>query len=492
MNTSQLGAVMVLIVVLAVGVALADQDGPFPAVEYPGGASRIIHVLQPVGGEVWTAGATQLVAWNVDEAIGYVSARLYDGATERAVLGYVPAGELQMTVEVPFYAGDGDNYTVHLRWSDETGVVGAASSPVFGIAGSWAVPSLTLTSPNGGEVWAADSFQTVTWTSQNPTGDVEIWVFDGGTRYDYLGTAAMADGQFTWPIVPCIGDRADYRILVRWANDEISVEDASDADFEIAGSFDPTITITSPTSSDVWPAGTTQLITWVSDCATCNVDVKLDSVRVLGRVPVMDGGLTWYVPTGLGTSYNPAITVTLNECGDTDVQDEFHVSGLVAPTLTLVSPQSGETITAGQPYTITWQSTDIEGDVDILVPNDSWYQTGRISVPASAGSFVWPVPLNLAAGSYPGVTLIASDSCAKVTASSGTINIVAGTGTFGDVNGDGDVDVRDLVEMQRSYTARGFVILDPAIAAFDAEPDGDIDIDDACLLLDALCGPVAE
>lgn len=41
------------------------------------------------------------------------------------------------------------------------------------------LPTITVTSPNGGESWVAGGTQTITWTSTNPSGFVNILLSAG-------------------------------------------------------------------------------------------------------------------------------------------------------------------------------------------------------------------------------------------------------------------------------------------------------------------------
>ena len=89
--------------------------------------------------------------------------------------------------------------------------------------------TVTVTSPNGGESWAAGSTHDITWTQTGLTGTVTIDLYKGGVWQKTLGTPAATAGTFSWVIASNETAGTDYRILV-WQG---SVSDESDADFAI-------------------------------------------------------------------------------------------------------------------------------------------------------------------------------------------------------------------------------------------------------------------
>ena len=92
------------------------------------------------------------------------------------------------------------------------------------------VPTVTVTSPNGGESWAAGSTHDVTWTQTGLTGTVTIDLYKGGVWQKILGTPDATAGTFSWVIASNETAGTDYRIRI-W---QTGVSDDSDADFAIA------------------------------------------------------------------------------------------------------------------------------------------------------------------------------------------------------------------------------------------------------------------
>ncbi len=98
------------------------------------------------------------------------------------------------------------------------------------LATAIAVPTLTVTSPNGGETWAAGSAHAVTWTPADMTGTVTIDLYKGGVFQKTLGTAEAMSGTFSWHLDAAETTGTDYTVLV-WQ--EGTASDDSDAAFAV-------------------------------------------------------------------------------------------------------------------------------------------------------------------------------------------------------------------------------------------------------------------
>jgi hypothetical protein len=91
-------------------------------------------------------------------------------------------------------------------------------------------PTITVTSPNGGESWAAGSTHNITWSQTGLTGSVTIDLYKGGVWQKTLGTASATAGTFSWVIGAIETAGTDYRILV-WQSGGAS--DESNANFSV-------------------------------------------------------------------------------------------------------------------------------------------------------------------------------------------------------------------------------------------------------------------
>jgi hypothetical protein len=96
--------------------------------------------------------------------------------------------------------------------------------------------SLTVTVPNGGEVWKAGTSQTIQWTyTGDPGANVKIEILKGGNTRVITSSTSVGSGgsgSFKWniPTKAPVGD--DYKIKIT-STTEISFTDTSDNNFSI-------------------------------------------------------------------------------------------------------------------------------------------------------------------------------------------------------------------------------------------------------------------
>ncbi len=477
---------------------LADfSDAPFSIV---GSTPRpTFELTAPAFEDVWAAGSIATITWDVTNPHGCAEFWLYDGSHCEAFIGHTPLADGTLDWHVPPYVADGDHYTVLMRWVDCCGPLLTHQTERFTITGAPPTPSITLLAPNGGEVLAADTTPTITWEADNPQGDVEIWLFDGDHRYDFLGLAPMAACSFDWPILPCRAASDEYQVELRWT-EGLGVADMSDEPFAIDGTTMPTINVTSPVPGEVWTAGSPLTVTWDDpNGLPVNGEVAIALYRDdacyldMGTAPIAAGSFTWGVPAAVGDDSSYAVSIYLADCAVEGRSATFALVGSVTPTLTLTSPAGGEVWEAGEPYTITWDSTGLTGNIDIYLPNDGWFHSGHAVVPAAAGQFTWPIAPTL---TWPppdnnpgGVWLWARDDGPALTVRGDVFGIVPGSGLPADLDGDLDVDLADLAAAQACFTGWGATVLGPVCDSFDFDVDGDVDSVDWSLVADAMTGP---
>ncbi len=134
---------------------------------------------------------------------------------------------------VPVFAG---NYSTNIYVTDVK-VVGNYVYLVGGDTGKFIIlkqseapaPSLTVTSPNGGESWYAGSTHAIKWTSSGVTGKVSIYLMKNGEAVMNIGTASASSGSYSWKIPYSVNNSNSYKIQVSGTG----VCDDSDSVFSI-------------------------------------------------------------------------------------------------------------------------------------------------------------------------------------------------------------------------------------------------------------------
>jgi len=93
-------------------------------------------------------------------------------------------------------------------------------------------PSITVTSPNGGEMWTMGSYHVITWTWTGSPGDyVKIELYRGTTLTSTIAPSTYNDGSHGWSIPTTLNRGDDYRIKI--SSTSTSAYDYSDDYFTL-------------------------------------------------------------------------------------------------------------------------------------------------------------------------------------------------------------------------------------------------------------------
>jgi hypothetical protein len=280
---------------------------------------------------------------------------------------------------------------------------------------------ITITVPNGGEVWETGTTQTITWTTNLTTGYVSIQLRNATATtivHSIAASVPVTQGSYSWLIPTSIPTSSAYIIritLVSNTTPVTTVFDESDGVFTITQGtvITPSITVVSPNGGEHWQTGSTYPITWNYTNLTGNVRIELLSplanplpTVIAAEVPVENGVFHWTIPSTVmpGSFYQIAITwVSMLTVYIGDVSDApFTIGASDLPaTLTVTSPNGGENWYKGTNHPITWTSSNLPGNVQIsLVSSNSTTASAYIiarSVP-NTGLFNWSIPLNIPSG----------------------------------------------------------------------------------------------
>ncbi|MGG6263367.1 FG-GAP-like repeat-containing protein [Leptolyngbya sp. AN03gr2] len=109
--------------------------------------------------------------------------------------------------------------------------------------------TISITSPNGGNLFRPGSTQTITWMSNVQDG-VTLQLFKGTTLHSTIASSTENDGVFQWILPTNLVDGTDYQIRISSVLNSL-VWDLSDANFTIQALGDPGNTLTTAESSNV-------------------------------------------------------------------------------------------------------------------------------------------------------------------------------------------------------------------------------------------------
>jgi PKD repeat protein len=246
-------------------------------------------------------------------------------------------------------------------------------------------PSITVTSPNGGEVWLTETGHHITWTSSGNVGStVKIEALKGGVVYRTIEPAAPNNGDFSLWIQ---GSGTDYKIRITSVTYP-EITDTSDNSFAIlmydvfpvADFSGSPLSGGTPLDVEFTDQSTGLLITnwrWdFGDGVIVNYGTKTNPTHRYTNPGTYSVTLTVTNPVGPGTRTRPNyITVTSNPNEP--------------PSITVTSPNGGEVWVGVATDHITWTSSgNVGSTVNIeLLKGGVVYRT--IDVVPNNGDYRW-------------------------------------------------------------------------------------------------------
>ncbi|MDZ7319518.1 MAG: FG-GAP-like repeat-containing protein, partial [candidate division KSB1 bacterium] len=343
-------------------------------------------VTSPNGGEKWLVGSTQAITWN------------HTGTFSEVKIEYSCDNGATWQVIEASTANDGSyDWTIPntpsnlclVRISDKTdGMPVDISDAVFSIM----LPAETITviSPNGGECWHSGSSQPIKWSSSGLISNVKIqYSLDGGKNWITIINSTPNDGHHLWQ-VPDVHSR---NCLIKVADIDCQPEDVSDAPFTIWNKAP--ITVLSPNGGECLKAGHKWEIKWEACCCLDSVKIQYsidggqDWTMIVYGTP-NDGSYLWTLPNV--HSDHCLIKVADLDCDPEDISDAAFTIWGKAP-ITVISPNGGECLTAGQKFEIKWEGSCEFDSVKIQYSTDRGKDWMMIAYGTpNDGSYCWEVP----------------------------------------------------------------------------------------------------
>ncbi|MCP5045948.1 MAG: hypothetical protein GY940_02180 [bacterium] len=281
-----------------------------------------------------------------------------------------------------------------------------------------ATPTLTVTSPNGGETLTVGNSHTITWSTTGTVGSVKIeYSTNNGSSWTTATSSTNNDGSYGWTVPNAVSSQCLVRI--KEASDS-SPSDTSNSVFSIQAPqvTNPTITVTSPNGGESWDSGTSHQITWTTTGSVGNVKIEysLDNggswTSITTSTP-NDGTSGWALPAANSSQ----CLVRVKEASDGSPSDTsnavFSISNPTPASISLGRTQlefggdTGSRATSSQTVlienngggTLNWSA----------VSDRSWLSFSPASGTASGVLNVSVNASGLSAGPYNGRVLI-SDS----------------------------------------------------------------------------------
>ena len=266
------------------------------------------------------------------------------------------------------------------------------SNAVFNINPS---NDITVTSPNGGQVWQGLSTQAITWTNlPSASGQYTLqYSLNNGTNWTTI-VSNITGNSYNWsvpnsPSTSCLIKVIDFVNTCKF--------DVSNAVFTISPATPIVIT---PNGGESYYAGTVNAITW--NAATYFSSVRLDYSIDNGVTWVNittsttnDGSQNWTVPNVSSTN----CLVRVSNTADLNVFDVSNAVFTIKPAVTIITPNGDNGVTIWGGCTVTsitfdrspaWSNYVIEYSIN---NGSTWTTiTNSWSTSSNPATYNWSIP----------------------------------------------------------------------------------------------------
>ena len=101
---------------------------------------------------------------------------------------------------------------------------------------SWSAGTLKVTTPNGGQKWAAGEKYVIKWNKGNAGSYVLIRLLKSGKHFEWISKNTKNDGRYKWIVPSKLVESNRYQILIR-SIVKRDIRDLSDGYFTVTQSF---------------------------------------------------------------------------------------------------------------------------------------------------------------------------------------------------------------------------------------------------------------
>ncbi|MBI5218940.1 MAG: T9SS type A sorting domain-containing protein [Bacteroidia bacterium] len=255
--------------------------------------------------------------------------------------------------------------------------------------------TITITAPNGGEVWPGCTQKIITWNASGVSNNysIDYSVNNGSSWISVTSGLYITNYQYTWT-VPNVSSTS---CLVRVTDSNTPATfDVSDATFSITA---PLLLIT-PNGGETWQGGSTQAVTFVASGTTNYYDIKYSLnggasyTDIVNNQNITNGTYSWSVPNNPSTSCLIKIQDHTNTSCMYDISDNLFTITPATPVITVTSPNTNVTWYVGKTYNITWTSQWVTSNaikIDYSTNNGtSWVPV--VTNTTNSGSYSWLIP----------------------------------------------------------------------------------------------------
>jgi len=199
-----------------------------------------------------------------------------------------------------------------------------------------------------------------------------------------------------------------------------------------------TVTVTKPTTGDVWAQGQTHAVTWTKTGAMGNlVRVSLRDKNSAAEIKLIadnvpnTGTTQWTIAADIADGQYRVRVKVKNEITQDD-SEVFAIGPAPSPaSITVTKPATGDTWQKTKPYTITWTKSGTMPNsvkLDLVDQNSTAVVRSIADNQPNTGSYPWTIPADAAFGPYRVRVKVKTTA---IQDDSGTFNIASGLAPAG-------------------------------------------------------------
>lgn len=236
-------------------------------------------------------------------------------------------------------------------------------------------------------------------------GCVRVVLYSIGSAVITPGTGTIAQIEFeligsggtssdVTPSATVMSDQNGQAVNVTTSPGEITVT---------GGPAPPAVTVVLPNGGESFQAGSSQNVTWNASGGagplTISIDLSTNGGSTFSNVTSglsNSGSFSWTVPSSPTTQGRIRVTASDGQTQASDTSDgNFTITVATPPSVTVLSPNGGESLPAGSLHNVTWNASGGAGpltlSIDVSTNGGSTFSSVTSGL-SNSGSFSWSVP----------------------------------------------------------------------------------------------------
>jgi PKD repeat protein len=366
-----------------------------------------ISINSPNGGEDWVAGTTHSISWTSESVTNIkIEYSTNNGSNWINIISSTPANSGSYSWLIPNTPSS--QYLVKI--SDVSNpLINDQSNTTF-IISSAISPTISLTSPNGGENLIIGNVYIITWTSAYIDNiKIEYSTNNGSSWNNIISSYAASGGTYSW-LIP---NTLSTQCLVKISDaSNASIYDQSNNVFTIT--IVQGINVTSPNGGEQWTVGYSYNIYWTKSTTVTNVKLEYSTnngsnwTTIYSSIPATPENYSWLIPN----TPSSQCLIKISDAANPEIFDvSDNVFTISSPFITVTLPTGGDIWIIGNEYTIQWQQNIPEViNIELFKGNN---QVLIIAAPVYAvnapyGTYQWTVPNELLPGTDYRIKILSS------------------------------------------------------------------------------------